>query len=156
MNSCVLMAEIIKDPELRYTQEGQMAIAEMTVQFAGLRAEDPASTLKVIGWGTLAQQIQEQFHTGDKVVLEGRLTMTTIDRPEGFKEKQASMTASRVHLLGAEGSMTSTVAAEAPTVKAAAAPAAPKSTPAPAPAVSKPAAPAPEPADVPNYDDIPF
>jgi single-strand DNA-binding protein len=153
MNSCVLMAEIIKDPELRYTQEGQMAIAEMTVQFAGLRAEDPTSALKVIGWGTLAQQIQEQFHTGDRVVIEGRLTMTTVDRPEGFKEKQASMTASRVHLLGAEGSMTSTVAAEAPTAKAAA-PAAPKST--PAPAVSKPPASAPEPADVPNYDDIPF
>ncbi len=152
MNSCVLMAEIIKDPELRYTQEGQMAITEMTVQFSGLRAEDPTSTLKVIGWGTLAQQIQEQFHTGDKVVLEGRLTMTTVDRPEGFKEKQASMTASRVHLLGAEGSMTSTVAVEAPTTKAAAAPAAPKSTPTPA----KPSAPAPEPADVPNYDDIPF
>jgi single-strand DNA-binding protein len=154
MNSCVLMAEIIKDPELRYTQEGQMAIAEMTVQFSGLRAEDPASALKVIGWGTLAQQIQEQFHTGDKVVIEGRLTMTTVDRPEGFKEKQASMTASRVHLLGAEGSMTSTVATEAPTTKAAAPAAAPKSI--PAPAVSKPPASAPEPADIPNYDDIPF
>jgi single-strand DNA-binding protein len=152
MNSCVLMAEIIKDPELRYTQEGQMAIAEMTVQFSGLRAEDPASALKVIGWGTLAQQIQEQFHTGDRVVIEGRLTMTTVDRPEGFKEKQASMTASRVHLLGAEGSMTSTVATEAPTTKATA-PAAPKSTPAPA---SKPPTSAPEPADIPNYDDIPF
>jgi single-strand DNA-binding protein len=154
MNSCVLMAEIIKDPELRYTQEGQMAIAEMMVQFPGLRAEDPVSPLKVIGWGTLAQQIQEQFHTGDRVVIEGRLTMTTVDRPEGFKEKQASMTASRVHLLGAEGSMTSTVAAEAPMPKAAAAPAAPKAT--PAPAVSKPPASVPEPADVPNYDDIPF
>jgi single-stranded DNA-binding protein len=153
------MAEIIKDPELRYTQEGQMAIAEMMVQFAGLRAEDPASSLKVIGWGTLAQQIQEQFHTGDKVVIEGRLTMTTVDRPEGFKEKQASMTASRVHLLGAEGTMTSTVAVaspEATPAKAAAPAAAPKST----PAVSKPAAtPAPQPAaaaDLPNYDDIPF
>jgi len=41
MNSCILMAEVIKNPEIRYTQDGQMPIAEMLVQFAGLRAEDP-------------------------------------------------------------------------------------------------------------------
>ncbi len=97
MNSCVLMAEIIKDPELRYTQDGQTPIAEMLVQFPGLRAEDPSQTLKVVGWGNLAQQIQEQFHQGDHVVIEGRLGMNTIDRPEGFKEKRAELTVSRIH-----------------------------------------------------------
>jgi len=93
------MAEIIKDPELRYTQDGQTPIAEMLVQFPGLRAEDPSQTLKVVGWGNLAQQIQEQFHQGDRVVIEGRLGMNTIDRPEGFKEKRAELTASRIHSL---------------------------------------------------------
>jgi len=91
------MAEIIKDPELRYTQDGQTPIAEMLVQFPGLKAEDPSQTLKVVGWGNLAQQIQEQFHQGDRVVIEGRLGMNTIDRPEGFKEKRAELTASRIH-----------------------------------------------------------
>ncbi len=97
MNTCVLMVEVIKDPELRYTQDGQTPIAEMLVQFPGLRAEDSSETLKVVGWGNLAQQIQEKFHPGDRVVIEGRLNMNTIDRPEGFKEKRAELTASRIH-----------------------------------------------------------
>ncbi|MGB7414759.1 MAG: single-stranded DNA-binding protein, partial [Thermosynechococcaceae cyanobacterium] len=97
MNSCVLMAEIIKAPELRYTQDGQTAIAEMTVQFPAIRAEDPMETVKVVSWGNMAQQVQEQYKQGDQIVIEGRLTVNSIDRPEGFKEKVAELTASRIH-----------------------------------------------------------
>jgi len=43
------MAEIVQEPQLRYTPD-QTGLAEMLVQFPGLRAEDPA-TLKVVGWG---------------------------------------------------------------------------------------------------------
>lgn len=99
MNSCVLMAEIIKDPELRYTPDNQTAIAEMLVQFPGMRAEDPPTTLKVVGWNNLAQEIQEQYHLGDRIVIEGRLQMNTIERPEGFKEKRAELVASHIYSL---------------------------------------------------------
>lgn len=97
MNSCILMAEIIREPQLRYTPDSQTAVTEMMVQFPGLRAEDPPATLKVVGWGNLAQEIQGSFKKGDRVVIEGRLTMNTIDRQEGFKEKRAELTASRIH-----------------------------------------------------------
>lgn len=156
MNNCVLMAEIIKDPELRYTQDGQMAIAEMLVQFPGLRAEDPMETLKVVGWGNLAQQIQEQFHTGDQVILEGRLGMNTIDRPEGFKEKRAELTISRIHPLGAVPPEGMAVSSSSPPSREAAAVPSPR-TPAPVVASSRKPEPPPAPeAFEPNYDDIPF
>ena len=163
MNSCVLMAEIVKAPELRYMQDGQTAIAEMTVQFPALRSEDPMETVKVVGWGNLAQQIQEQFHEGDQVVLEGRLNMVLTDRPEGFKEKRAELTVSRLHKVQADLNaprIASTPAApmqQARPQPAAAMPAVP-SAPAPAPAaparVNAPVAPPSE--YEPNYDDIPF
>jgi single-strand DNA-binding protein len=111
MNSCVLMAEIIKDPELRYTPDNQTAIAEMLVQFAGLRAEDPPTTLKVVGWGNIAQEIQEQYHLGDRIVIEGRLQMNTIERPEGFKEKRAELVVSKIFSL-ANNSYAGTSASE--------------------------------------------
>ncbi len=164
MNSCILMAEIVKAPELRYLQDGQTAIAEMTVQFPALRAEDPMEMLKVVGWGNLAQQIQEQFQPGDQVIIEGRLNMVLVDRPEGFKEKRAELTAARVHRVQADLNAPS-IAAAAPAarVQPAAAPAAAASSSAPAsrpaPAAAKPAA---QPASPyveytePNYDDIPF
>lgn len=108
MNSCILMAEIVEEPQLRYTPD-QTALAEMLVQFPGLRAEDAPATLKVVGWGNLAQQIQQQYHQGDRVIIEGRLSMNTIDRPEGFKEKRAELTVQRIHSLGDGVSMSSSV-----------------------------------------------
>lgn len=155
MNHCMLMAEIISVPQLRYTQDNQTPIAEFAVVFPGLRAEDPTQQMKVIGWGNLAQEMQERYTTGDRVLLEGRLSMNTVDRPEGFKEKQAEMTAQRIHKLNDLGTLPITAPADLSVTSSApaAAPVAPvASTPPPA------AAPAPSPAqdaEV-DYDDIPF
>ena len=165
MNSCTLMADIVKAPELRYTQDGQMAIAEMIVQIQPLRANDPASNLKVVAWGNLGQQVQEQCREGDKVILEGRLSMNTLDRPEGYKEKVAEFIVSRLHPVGGAGMSLSGGPANAMGAAPANAPAAKPmaATPAPtAPVPAAPAAPAPAaapssaPAVEPNFDDIPF
>ena len=59
MNSCVLMAKVIRNPELRYTSDNQREVAQMLVEFAGRRSEDPPATLKVVGWGGLATQMKE-------------------------------------------------------------------------------------------------
>jgi single-strand DNA-binding protein len=165
MNSCVLLGEIVKAPELRYTQDGQMAISEMMIQFPGLRAEDPMEILKVVGWGNLAQQIQEQFQEGDQVIVEGRLNMALLDRPEGFKEKRAELTVGRIHRVQADLNaprMASTptappadASASAPAPAPAAKPAAKKAVASAAKASSPPAANLDDDYE-PNYDDIPF
>lgn len=99
MNNCILMAEISQEPQLRFTSDTQTALAEMLVQFPGLRAEDPPATLKVVGWGNLAQEIQQNYHQGDRVIIEGRLSMNTVQL-DGFKEKRAELTVQRIHALG--------------------------------------------------------
>lgn len=164
MNSCILMADIIKAPELRYTQDGQMAIAEMIVQIQPLRANDPASNLKVVAWGNLGQQVQEQCREGDKVVIEGRLSMNTLDRPEGYKEKVAEFTVSRLHPVAGAGMSLAGGAANAMGASPAPAPKPMGATPSPAaPIPMEPPAGAPvtppmstPPAVEPNFDDIPF
>ena len=162
MNSCVLMAQIIQAPQLRYTSDNQTPIAEFLVQFSGLRAEDPPSQLKVIGWGNLAQEIQERYHEGDRILIEGRLSMNTVERPEGFREKKAELTAQRIHSLDANGLTASTPSmTSSSTVQAA--PSSPKPvtsasvTPTPVKSASPPAPePYSAPAEEPDYDDIPF
>ncbi|HEY9624329.1 MAG TPA: single-stranded DNA-binding protein [Crinalium sp.] len=165
MNSCILMAEIIQEPQLRYTSDNQTPIAEMVIQFEALREEDPPATLKVIGWGNLAQEIQENYHEGDRIIVEGRLNMNSVDRPEGFKEKRAELTAQRIHRVSSDATVkTTTAIPDAPV--AATTPAkpratvAPKATKAPArPSVSEVPAAKPTyaaPATDADYDDIPF
>ncbi len=155
MNNCMLMAEIIQDPQLRYTSDTQTPISEMTVQFEALRTGDAPETLKVIGWGNLAQEIQERCHQGDRILVEGRLSINSFDRPEGFREKRAEMTAQRIHFVNSSGESLpnpSWVGGSGSGSSRAPSPAPNPSPTAPSPAPSTPQ-PTPSPAD---YDDIPF
>jgi single-stranded DNA-binding protein len=107
MNSCVLMAEITNEPQLRHTPDG-LELAEMMIQFSGTRPDDPPAMMRAVGWGNMAKEIHTNYHQGDRVLLEGRLNMNTIDRPEGFKEKRAELTIQRIHALGGTLGMQST------------------------------------------------
>ena len=97
MNHCLIQALVNSAPQMRYTKENQTPIAEMTVNFKGLRSEDPIRELKVLGWGSIAQEMIEELNEGQNIVLEGRLRMNTVTRKDGTKEKQPELTASRIH-----------------------------------------------------------
>ena len=106
MNSIVLMAEVLSDPELRRTPDNQSSIASFLVQFVGGRAEDAPYRIKVVGWNNLADEIMEKYHKGDQVVVEGRLRLDTVDRGT-YKEKRTELIAQRVHGFGAAESTSS-------------------------------------------------
>ena len=97
MNHCLIQAVINSAPQMRYTKENKTPIAEMTVNFKGLRNEDPSRELKVLGWGTIAKEMVEELKEGQNIVLEGRLRMNSVTRKDGTKEKQTELTASRIH-----------------------------------------------------------
>jgi single-stranded DNA-binding protein len=153
MNSIVLMAEVLTDPELRRTPDNQSSIASFLVQFAGGRTEEAPYRIKVVGWNNLADEIMEKYHKGDQVVVEGRLRLDTVVRGT-YKEKRTELVAQRVHTFGTSG-MTGTPSTASATARSnKPANAAPSATATNAPPAYVPvAAPA---ANAPDYDDIPF
>ncbi len=92
---------MLEAPQLRYTQDNQTPVAEMPVRLEGLRPDDPPGQLKVVGWGNLAQDLQNRVQVGQRLVLEGRLRMSTVTRQDGLKEKRAEFVLSRLHPLAA-------------------------------------------------------
>jgi single-strand DNA-binding protein len=160
MNTCILMAKIVRNPELRYTQDTQIPFAQMLVEFQGARPEDPPSTLKVVGWGEkLAHEIQQNYTEGDNLIIEGRLSMNTIDRTEGFKEKRAELRASRLHRVEGLTTPTSTTSTT-PITTDKVVPLTPQRSPKPPALVDEPysdfAAPLVPETEERNLDDIPF
>jgi single-strand DNA-binding protein len=160
VNHCLLEVEVLEAPQVRYTQDNQTPVAEMAVQMDGLRPDDPPAQLKVVGWGNLAQELQNRVQVGQRLMLEGRLRMNTVTRQDGVKEKRAEFTLARLHEIGAG-------AAAAPSSSSGPGPA-PTASRAPARAPT-PTAPVPQPAsqaptwntsplvsDLPEEDDIPF
>lgn len=100
MNNCILMAEILQAPQLRYTSDTQLEVTEMLVQFEGQREGDPLCTLKVVAWGNLAKEVEQRYRQGDRVVIEGRLSVNSITRQEGFKEERAELVAQKFYTWG--------------------------------------------------------
>ena len=99
MNHCLLEVEVKKAPTIRYTQDNKTPIAEMEVSFNGLRADDPPGEIKVVGWGNLAQDLQNRVSVGQRLILEGRLRMNTVPRQDGTKEKKAEFTLSKLSII---------------------------------------------------------
>ena len=97
MNHCLIQAVINSAPQMRYTKDNKTPIAEMIVNFKGLRDQDPSRELKVLGWGTIAQEMVEELKEGQNIVVEGRLRMNSVTRKDGTKEKQTELTASKIH-----------------------------------------------------------
>lgn len=100
MNSCILMVRIAEPPVRRMTPDGQSLLADMFIEFGGLRETDPPQRLRAVGWGRLAEEILQNYHVGDVVILQGSLRMNTFDRPEGFKEKRAELTIAKIYRQG--------------------------------------------------------
>lgn len=102
MNSCVLMAKIVRTPQLRYTQDNQLAVADMMIEFENSTPNSPPCTLKATAWGNLATDISQQYKEGNKVILTGRLKMNLIEKQEGYKEKIAELTISHIYPVSGE------------------------------------------------------
>ncbi len=99
----MLEVEVLEAPQIRYTQDNQTPVAEMAVRFEGLRVDDPPGQIKAVGWGSVAQDLQNRVAIGQRLMLEGRLRMNTVTRSDGIKEKRAEFTLSRFHPLTGPG-----------------------------------------------------
>jgi single-strand DNA-binding protein len=98
MNSCILMALIVSDPELRTTQD-QMTVSSMIVEFEPSKEGEEPGKVQVEGWGNLAEEMKNNYSAGDQIIIEGRLSMNVFERQEGYKEKRAKLVASRIYPL---------------------------------------------------------
>ncbi len=161
MNHCLLEVEVLEAPQVRYTQDSQTPVAEMAVQIEGLRPDDPPGQLKVVGWGNLAQDLQNRVQVGQRLVLEGRLRMNTVTRQDGVKEKRAEFTLARLHPLTSGAAVPQVQnQAPAPAPQTAPRPAGGSATPAPrrapSPSPSRPASVAPAEAAAPVWDTSPL
>jgi len=161
-NKVIIMGNITRDPELRYTPQGK-AVADITVAVNDSRggraaegADSQAVFVDVTVWERTAEIVCEYMRKGRPILVEGRLTQDRWDdRDTGKKMSKLKVVASNVQFVD---SPRSSEDGGAPAPRQYAAPA-PRQAP---PAPRRPAAPAP--AELDNGpemsdnggDDIPF
>lgn len=95
MNSIVLNAQIINDPQLRYTGgENQERVADTRIQFSGIGKDSPPSQVKLTAWNTAADQLIK-CSNGSTVQIVGRLSPYAVEH-NGVNERYMEIVASQI------------------------------------------------------------
>ncbi|MFP6898322.1 MAG: single-stranded DNA-binding protein [Roseibacillus sp.] len=109
LNKVMLMGNLTRDPELRYTPKGTavadigMAINRVWTNDQGERQED-TTFVDVTLWGRQAELAQQYLSKGRPVYIEGRLQMDTWeDKNSGQKRSKLKVVGENMQFIGSAG-----------------------------------------------------
>lgn len=98
-NIVILEGNLVRDPELRYTQAGK-AVARITVANNNdYNGKENTSFIDCTAWGKTAENVSKYLTKGSKVLVEGRLEIQTYDNKDGQRVYRANVVARAVKFL---------------------------------------------------------
>jgi len=104
-NKVILIGNLTRDPQLRYTPS-QMAVCDLGLAVNrrwnskdGQQREETAF-VNCTAWGRQAETIQKYMSKGQPMLVEGRLTYSQWDGPDGKKRSKLEVTIERFQFLG--------------------------------------------------------
>ena len=106
LNKAMIIGNLGKDPEMRYTQGGQ-AVTQFTVAVnrnykdSSGEWKEETEWFRVVAWGPLAERSAEYLRKGRKVFVEGRLQTRTWEGQDGQKHYTTELIANDVKGLDA-------------------------------------------------------
>ncbi len=105
LNKVILIGNLGRDPELRYTQSGQavanftLATTESITKRDGER-EDRTEWHRIGAWGKLAEICGEYLSKGRQIYVEGRIQTREWEDKEGNKRWTTEIVARNMQMLG--------------------------------------------------------
>jgi single-strand DNA-binding protein len=152
-NKVILVGNLTRDPELRYTPKGTaiakigVAVNRVWTNEAGEKKEE-VTFVDVDVFGRTAENVGQYMRKGRPILIEGRLRLDQWDdKQTGQKKSKLGVVAETVQFLGSPGEGGSGGGGGAPAARPA------------RPAAAAPSAPAAEPMEgdgPPESDDVPF
>lgn len=105
MNKVILIGNLTRDPELRYTQSG-MAIAKFGLAVnekfkQGDDWKEKVNFIDIVVWGKQGENCSEYLAKGRQAAIEGRLSYSTWETDDGQKRSKLEVVAEKVVFLGA-------------------------------------------------------
>jgi single-strand DNA-binding protein len=104
LNKCMIIGNLGRDPEMRYTPSGQ-AVTQFSVatnrNYRDPQGEWQSETewFRVVVWGDQGERVAEYLRKGHKVYVEGRLQTRQWEDQTGNKRYTTELIASRVQSL---------------------------------------------------------
>ena len=108
VNKVILIGNLGKDPELRYTPGGRpvasfsLATTERWNDRNGQR-QDSTEWHNIVAWGKLAELANQFLKKGKSTYVEGKITTRSWDDRDGNKKYRTEIVASQITFLGGGG-----------------------------------------------------
>ena len=108
MNRAILMGRLVRDPEVRYSQnETSMAIARFTLAVDRRRSQgqdQQADFINIVAFGKLGEFAEKYLHKGVKVALEGRIQTGSYTNKDGAKVYTTDIVADNIEFAESKAS----------------------------------------------------
>ena len=107
-NKVLLMGNLTKDPELRYTPQGT-AVANLRMAInrkyrtKEQELKEEVCYITAVVWNKQAETCNQYLHKGSSLFVEGRLQSRTWEDNTGAKRSVIEVRAERVQFMGAPG-----------------------------------------------------
>jgi single-strand DNA-binding protein len=105
VNKAILIGNLGKDPEMRYTPSGQgvtsfsLATTDKYKDKSGVQ-QSRTEWHNIVCWGRLAEIARDYLKKGNPVYIEGRIQYRTYDDKEGIKRYRTEIVTTGLQLLG--------------------------------------------------------
>ena len=102
LNRVILIGNLTRDPELRYTPDGT-PVTSFTIAvnrpFTTRQGEKEADFIPIVVWRKRAETCSEYLAKGSQVAVDGRLQIRSYEDKDGVKRRVAEVVAWRVEFL---------------------------------------------------------
>ena len=106
VNKVILIGNLGRDPEMRYTQSGQavtnftLATTESWTDKNSGQKQEKTEWHRIVAWGKTGELCAQYLAKGRSVYIEGRLQTREWEDKEGIKRSTTEITANTVQFLG--------------------------------------------------------
>ena len=103
LNKVILVARLVRDPELRYTPAGaavcSFSLANGRTFTQGSEKKEQTSYFDCVAWSKLGELIAEYCKKGAQIAVEGRLQQRSWEDSEGNRKSKIEIVAENIQFL---------------------------------------------------------
>lgn len=103
-NKIIIVGYLGRDPELRYTPQGDAVCSFTVATTEKTKAEEHTTWFRVTVWRRQAENVHQYLSKGKQVYVEGRLRQASYEDREGNNRTTLEVTASDIQFLSPKGS----------------------------------------------------
>jgi single-strand DNA-binding protein len=97
-NRVILVGNLTRDPEVRYTQSGK-GVAKFTLAVNNPRNKEETTYVDIVAWDRLGETCNSFLKKGSSALVEGRLVIRSYEDKEGVKRKATEVVIDNMQIL---------------------------------------------------------